>query len=70
MRIRNLRFFLTLCNTYTAIALCNKYSTSASELMNQMDAFLVDNECESMTLELLGKFEQQVKNSKNVRVFY
>ena len=49
-----------------AIALCNKYNVNATEIMNQMDAFLVENESESMTLELIGKFEQSVKNSKKV----
>jgi hypothetical protein len=48
--------------------LCNKYNTSVSDLLNKLDAFLVTQELQELTLESLGKFEQDVKATAKVSI--
>jgi hypothetical protein len=50
--------------------LCNKYSLSPADLLNQLDAFLVTQDVQDLTLETFGRFEQEVKNASSSKVLY
>lgn len=45
----------------TGAVLCNKYYISVADLLNQLDAFLVTEDVQEITLESFGKLEQEIK---------
>jgi hypothetical protein len=62
-------FPLRVCLCVGAV-LCNKYSLSPADLLNQLDAFLVTQDVQDLTLETFGRFEQEVKNASSSKVLY
>lgn len=44
--------------------LCNKYSMQASELANQVEAFLINSTAQVLTLDMFGKLEQDIHKAK------
>ena len=47
--------------------LCNAYGVSVEHLLNDLDAFLVSQDANELTLESFGSFEQTIKSTKKVR---
>jgi hypothetical protein len=52
----------------TGVALCNKYGLTAIELMQSLDAFLMETQKDSLELDHVGKFEQTIKDLKQKEV--
>lgn len=45
--------------------LCNRYGITVADLLNKLDAFLITEDMDVLTLESLGKFEQGVRTTAN-----
>lgn len=50
------------------VALCINYNQSPSVLAAELEAFLLNNASDTLTLENFGKFEQTMKSLVKVRV--
>ena len=48
------------------VSLCQKYSLSSLDLAQSLDAFLIETSKETLELENIGKFEQMLKDNKQV----
>ena len=46
----------------------NQYALTASQFLEELDAFLLNNHKESLTLDLLGKFQQSLFLKSKVRI--
>lgn len=50
------------------VAFCRNYSLTPIELMQTLDAFLIETNKDTLELSSLGKFEQMIKETKHQQV--
>lgn len=60
-----MKLYASLC---VGVALCINYNQSPSVLAAELEAFLLNNASDNLSLENFGKFEQTIKNLVKVRV--
>lgn len=54
---------------FLGVALCNRYPQTAMEFLGRLEAYLMNSNVQSLTLDLIGQFEQSLfKDLNNVRI--
>ena len=50
------------------VALCNRYPQTISEFLGRLEAFLMNSNTQTLTLDQVGSFEQSLHKDLNVRL--
>lgn len=51
------------------VALCNRYPQTILEFLGRLEAFLMNSNVQSLTLDQVGAFEQSLHKDLNVSIF-